>query len=107
MSTPIQITAISPFEFVAPLSRYENSTVLLYSENNLITFNTYKKQEFVPSDADQFTVITHGQQYRPDLVSQSFYGIPDLWWKIMEVNEISDILEFTAGRTVRLPANVF
>ena len=51
-------------------------------------------------------VITKGSEYRPDLVSFDEYGTIDFWWKIMEVNGIKDILDFAAGRNIRLPNNV-
>jgi len=46
-------------------------------------------------------------EYRPDLVSRDKYGIPDFWWKIMEVNNIKDIIDFKAGRTIVLPENIY
>jgi hypothetical protein len=46
-------------------------------------------------------------EYRPDLVSQDKYGLPDFWWKIMEVNGMKDIMDFKAGKTIVLPENVY
>lgn len=107
MSVPIEESRIDIKSLVAPLSRYENSTAIYYSENKLITFKTYIKGLYPASDQDRFMVITEGKAYRPDLVSQQIYGVPDLWWKIMEANNMMDIIDFVAGKTIRIPSNVF
>jgi hypothetical protein len=54
-----------------------------------------------------FTVISPSQEFRPDKVSQDMYGIPDFWWKIMEVNKIKDVFDFRAGLSIRLPGGVY
>lgn len=59
------------------------------------------------STNDQVAVIPNGMQYRPDLVSKEKYGTVDFWWKIMEVNDIKDVMDFTAGRTIVLPGNIY
>jgi hypothetical protein len=53
------------------------------------------------------TVIPVSIQYRPDLLSQKKYGTVDFWWKIMEVNEIKDVMNFKAGRTILLPGDPY
>lgn len=41
---------------------------------------------------------------RFDLISQLFYGTPDLWWFIAEVNDIVDpLVGVEAGTTIRVP----
>lgn len=41
---------------------------------------------------------------RFDLISQLFYGTPELWWLIAEVNDIVDPLTGVApGTTIRVP----
>ncbi len=107
MANFIETTEISPSVYVTPVSRYLNSKVIYYTEAKRLTFATYKREEPKISQDDQFTVITKGTEYRPDLISQRAYGFPDLWWKIMEANGISDILEFKAGKVVRLPNFIF
>lgn len=107
MANSIKYTGKSAKSFVNPTSRYAESRVVYYTDNNFITFETYKKTEYVPSLQDQVSVIPPNMQYRPDLVSRQKYGTVDFWWKIMEVNGIKDIYDFTAGRTILLPGNTY
>ena len=107
MANKIIKTGIRPETFlVDKLSRYVDSAVVYYGDNNILTFTTYKRED-APADIlnDQFTVITSGTEYRPDKLSNQAYGTPDLWWKIMQANGIFDIWEFKAGLNIRLPAN--
>lgn len=107
MANKIQFTNLQPNNFVHNLSRYNNSEVIYYGDNNLLTFTTYKKKNNTPSGDDRFTVITAGTEYRPDKVSYAAYGSVDFWWRIMEANNIKDIFEFKAGLNIRLPGNIF
>ena len=106
MANEIEKTNISVANYVDVTSRYLNSTVVYYSgpgDNKVLTFDTYKRRPGRISVNDKFTVISAASQHRPDLVSNTIYGIPHYWWKIMEYNGIADILEFKAGITIRLP----
>lgn len=96
--------------FVIFTSRYNESDVVYYTfgDQKRITFETYKRTtNYTPGPTDTYTVITAGQEYRPDMLSSQVYGVPDYWWKILEANNIKDIYEFKAGKNIRLPANVF
>ena len=108
MANKVVFTSINPVRanMVTATSRYANSDVLYYGEENKITFSTYKKQTS-ENPKDKVMVIPGGMQYRPDLVSRMAYGTVDFWWKIMELNDINDVYNFTAGKTIRIPANPF
>lgn len=42
--------------------------------------------------------------YRPDLIAQEFYGIPELWWVIIEYNELfHPAKDLTINRELRIP----
>lgn len=107
MANKIEFTNLRASDFVATTSRYSDSRIIYYSEEKIITFETYKKKKFTNSPADQVAVIPPGMEYRPDLVSKDKYGVPDFWWKIMEINNIKDILDFKAGRTIILPEGIY
>jgi hypothetical protein len=107
MANKIEFTNLSAMEFVTRVSRYADSRIIYYSDEKIITFETYKKNKFVESSGDKVAVIPPGMEFRPDLVSKEKYGLPDFWWKIMEVNSIKDIFEFKAGRTIVLPENIY
>lgn len=108
MANKIEVTTLNPANrFVTALSRYANSKVLYYGDQHLTTFSTYKKNN-IPLDAnDKFSVVTPSTEFRPDMVSQQAYGVPDFWWKIMEVNNIKDVYDFKVGVNIRLPANIY
>lgn len=107
MANKIEYPNINPSRFVTATSRYKDSKVIYYSDEKFITFESYKKKQFVVSRDDQVTVIPARMQYRPDLVSRERYGTVDFWWRIMEVNNIKDILDFKAGKTIILPRNIY
>lgn len=107
MANKIEYTDLKPEKFVSRISRYASSRVIYYSEERIVTFETYKKEKYKPSANDQVAVIPPGMEYRPDLVSRQKYGVTDFWWKIMEVNNIKDIIDFKAGRTIILPENIY
>ena len=101
-----EVDNTSATTFVNTTSRYVDSSVVYYGEDGIMTFTTYKRKETPSSSDDRFFLINKGQEYRPDIVSSIAYGISDLWWKIMEANQMSDILDFKAGTTIRVPNNI-
>lgn len=103
MTVPIQYTNIQTQTIVTPSSRYRKQAVLYYGDKNFITFSIYNRKEYVVKGNEQVMVITKGIEYRPDLVSQDFYGFPDNWWRILEANKMMDIWDFKAGKTILLP----
>jgi hypothetical protein len=106
MPNQVEDTNINVASYVDATSRYLSSRVIYYSgpdDKKVLTFNTYKRQQPRLSINDKFTVVTAATQYRPDLISNTIYGFPHYWWKIMEFNGINDILDFKAGITIRLP----
>src|SRR6516164_8287384 len=100
MANSIETTTINAGQYVPPTSRYSKSDVIYYTDLKRITFVTYKRQAFVPSDKDKFMMVTKGLEFRPDLVAQRAYGFSDYWWKIMEANNIFDIYDFKAGTNI-------
>lgn len=107
MANKIEYTNLRANDFVTNVSRYSNSKVIYYSQEKILTFETYKRKTIVQSESDSVAVIPAGLEYRPDLVSTEKYGIPDFWWRIMEANNMKDVIEFKAGRTIILPENVY
>jgi nucleoid-associated protein YgaU len=59
----------------------------------------------VPDPTDVLYTVPIGGLYRMDLISQQFYGTPDLWWAIARVNGILDpLLGPALGQVLRIPA---
>ena len=103
MANSLQVANINPGQYVTPTSRYNSSTVIYYTDLMRITFETYKRQPFIPSSQDKFMIISKGYEFRPDLISRLVYGFPDYWWKIMEINGIFDVYDFKSGTNIRIP----
>jgi len=106
MANKITYPNLSSKRFVSFTSRFINSRVLYYGDNNKLTFETYKRKDYIASPNDKFIQINSSTEYRPDLVSYTAYGIPDLWWYIMEFNGIKDIYDFKTGITLRIPRRI-
>jgi hypothetical protein len=104
MSNQIYYTGVSPQRYVSTLSRYSNSEVIQYGKNNVVAFATYVRPDTQISPTDTVFLINGSTAYRPDKVSKMKYGFVDWWWKIMQANQIYDIMDFKAGRTIYLPA---
>jgi len=100
-------TEIPASKYVDSTSRYRNSDVIYYGENNLITFKTYKRGEIGTTSRDKYFLIDRAREFRPDLVAKAAYGIASLWWRIMQLNGMKDILDFRTGVTVRIPNTIF
>lgn len=107
MANKITVSPLSASAFVDISSRYYASTVLYYGDNNITTFETYKRSRPRFSSTDKVYLIRQDTQYRPDLVSNLAYGVPSFWWRIMEANGMKDISDFKAGTTIRIPESLF
>lgn len=81
--------------------------MIYYGDNNLITFETYKRKPPKLNKTDKFYLITAATEYRPDLVSNLAYGVTSFWWRIMEANGMKDISDFKQGTTIRVPETLF
>lgn len=106
LANQISYPEITTKRFVDFSSRYINSKVLYYGDNNKLTFSTYKRKPIPASSNDKFVLINSSTEYRPDLVSYAAYGTVDYWWYIMEFNGIKDIYEFKSGLTLRVPTTL-
>jgi len=105
MAVPIQISSSKSQNYVTPSSRYVASDVIVYGEQGILTFETYKRQSTISSQ-DMFAIIPAGEEYRPDLTSYRAYGTVDFWWRIMEVNKIYDIYDYVSGTNIRIPSPI-
>ena len=56
--------------------------------------------------SDQVYVVTARTAGRLSLISQKFYGVPDLWWVISQVNYCNDpLLGFPVGTRLAIPTS--
>ena len=101
MPSPIQYSGIEGSVYAVPSSRYFKSPIIYYEDK--VTYPIYRKSKASFAPTDMHYEITKETEYRPDKVSHRFFGAPDYWWKIMEMNGMKDILDFKAGRNIILP----
>lgn len=107
MANSIETTSgLSNLTFVGPSSRYLNSEIVNYVINGskFLTFKTYKRTPRQAAEDDRFYVIPPGSQYRPDIVSKFVYGREAWWWVIMQANNMFDVMDFKAGKTIIIPS---
>lgn len=73
------------------------------SGENVVVFGLL--QDTVVADStDQVFIVPQAGVYRLDLISNAFYGVPDLWPVIARVNGLVDaIVGFERGATIRVP----
>jgi hypothetical protein len=103
MPKPIEYTKSEGRRYVPATSRYVSTPIIMYEGK--LTFPIYKKKQVHFNPKDQHYEITKDVEYRPDLVSNMFFGAPDFWWRIMEMNKMKDVLEFREGRNIILPGS--
>tara|TARA_R110001583_G_scaffold8932_5_gene42137 strand:- start:825 stop:1121 length:297 start_codon:yes stop_codon:yes gene_type:complete len=49
-------------------------------------------------------IVPNGMEGRPDLISNSIYNTPDLWWLICAANNIIDPFEeLISGKKIKIP----
>src|SRR4051812_37343415 len=103
MTVPIVPANIRATSVLRGLSRYKESVIIYWGEQKRIAFETYLRTPYTQTGKERVVLVTPGLAYRPDLLAFEVYGFPDGWWKILEVNKISDVFDFKPGITVMLP----
>ena len=49
-------------------------------------------------------VVTNVTEARPDLLSYYVYESTDYWWVLMEMNEVTNVSDITAGMVIKYPS---
>jgi len=84
-------------------SRFLNNSEIYTDSRDGIDKVFYKHPNIQPDVTDVIFTIPAGSEFRPDLISLSFYNSPSLVWVLMLVNEFDHIKEFYTGRNIRVP----
>ena len=83
------------------MGRYD--TVQRVLNKKISRIGTSDLPEFTEKNSDVLLIATEGD--RCDLISQEYYGRPDLWWFIASVNNLkSNNIE--SGTQLRVPISV-
>lgn len=107
MANRIEDTDYIPTQgFTTFTSRYASGSIIYYTDQRYLTYKIYKRDPIPQSANDKYIVIPAGMEYRPDLMSQTVYGLPDLWWRILEANNMFDVWDFKTGLNIRIPSMI-
>lgn len=64
-----------------------------------------KSLSIQPDPGDTLVAVKQEDILRPDLISYKAYGQPDLWWAILEYNNIQDpLFELKESQILKIPS---
>lgn len=84
-------------------SRYTNGVFTLNPENQ--EFMILRENINIPETSqDVFLTVTGEHLKRPDSIGAQAYGAPELWWVIMDINNIREpLFDLVEGLELRVP----
>lgn len=84
-------------------SRYTNGIFTLNPENQ--EFMILRENINIPETSqDVFLIVTGEHIKRPDSIAEQTYGSPELWWVIMDINNIREpLFDLEVGQELRIP----
>ena len=95
-----------PFSMFAATPAYQIPAELDSGTENVVVFGL-KRNAVVPDPSDSLFTVPAGGQGRLDLVSQKFYGTPELWESIANCNPSLDpMIGPEAGSIIQVPARL-
>ena len=83
------------------MSRYD--TVKRTKVDGVERYGTSEISKYEEKNSDLLLIATYGD--RCDLLSQKYYGTPELWWYIASVNNLSSN-SIEAGIQLRIPVSI-
>ena len=83
------------------MSRYR--TVRNIVDKKLVRIGTANLPDHEDSNSDILLISTEGD--RCDLLSQEYYGTPDFWWFIANVNNLNK-MNLEPGTRLRIPTSI-
>ena len=86
-------------------SRYDLKEQLLLNDYKIVIRNM-KSGDMIPSDLSNTTPhkIQPEEQFRPDIVANTYYEDPRLAWVILAANGMSDIFQFNSNQIILIPS---
>jgi hypothetical protein len=84
-------------------SRYANGRIFKANDSRTGNYPITVLRTFLPSN-NSFFYYTWSDSDRIDSVANDYFGAPEMWWKIMDINpEISNAFNIPVGTLVRIP----
>ena len=95
---------LPPYSMFANTPPYQGVTAEIEGVRQSVIVFGLMTEAVVPDASDTLFRVPQAGQSRLDLISQNFYGTPELWWVIAIVNNIHDpIVGAEVGQTIRIP----
>lgn len=87
------------------ISRYRNK-IRLNAVNGTQALEFIKRSQLYinKSPKDEYYYVDASKRYRPDLLSFELYGTPELYWVILECNNLNTPLDMETTLTLRVPS---
>ena len=87
------------------MARYTSTPVITTQDNPKRRFINVKYPDIPRDFSDTYLYTTQGDRY--DLLAQTYYGNPSLWWVISRANpsQSSDSMFPGIGSQIRIPAS--
>lgn len=93
-------TAVKKVQFPS-LSMFSKTPVYEVGENVVLGL---QQPVVLPAVGDQIFTVNLPLENRLDLISYQFYGTPNLWWAIAQVNNLVDpFMDIPVGTQLRIP----
>ncbi len=85
-------------------SRYQGGEVLLLPDKNGVQQLSVYRASVVVGSLQEYVVLRYGT--RLDMIAQTVYGDPTLWWVIADANIVPDDYydDLPPGTTLRIPS---
>lgn len=85
--------------------RYLRVSTLIDKESKEKFLETWRVPEIPVSTEDVYHTVLSNEAYRPDILANTYYNNPMLWWAILVANGIRDPFQGpTVGQVIRIPS---
>lgn len=95
---------LSPYSMFVATPVYDGITAEIEGVRQKVIVFGLMVDAVVPDATDTLFRVPQQLEARLDLISQKFYGVPDLWWVLALVNNVVDpLLGPKVGINIRVP----
>ena len=92
-------------EYATKISRYKILRKITENDDEQNAYLETQNQRFVAeTDRDIYHIVKNEEINRLDIISQHYYGTPQLWWAIALANEFIDPFVVNQGDMIRIPS---
>jgi len=101
---PDQNIPLPPYSMFSKTPIYSGVTVEVEGQRQTAIVGGMMVPAVVQDSTDILYRVSQGGERRLDLISDNFYGTPELWWVIAVVNPGTDpLVGYEVGQTIRVP----